>query len=135
MHRFLPAWLGILAIVMMSIAPGISRALEQAHAEQMMLMPDCESGHSSVAHHPSTADAAPADVSVEAHSHRAADGEHMACGYCLLLIHLPMLSVAAFFVFPALSAPGALSSGYVCRLFVPALPSASQPRAPPAVSR
>ncbi|WP_072025402.1 DUF2946 domain-containing protein [Dickeya undicola] len=94
-----PAWLGILAIVMIFLAPIISQSLRASHHVQISLRTH---------HH-----APSASLSVqEHHSQHSLDRsatpkrnmdemgmgmgmDHAACGYCVLLSHLPLLALSS----------------------------------------
>ncbi|WP_394804868.1 DUF2946 domain-containing protein [Dickeya solani] len=93
-QRRAPAWLGILALVMIFLAPPISQSLRASHHVQI----------SSTPHHHSPS----ASLSMpEHHSHHAMDSsampkgdrdemgmDHAACGYCVLLSYLPLLTLS-----------------------------------------
>ncbi|MCA7012788.1 DUF2946 domain-containing protein [Dickeya dadantii] len=106
-QRRTPAWLGILALVMIFLAPPVSQSLRASHHVQI----------SSPHHHPLSA-----NLSMSAHhSHHAMASsampkgdmdemgmgmgigigigigigmDHAACGYCVLLSYLPLLTLS-----------------------------------------
>ncbi|WP_228864677.1 DUF2946 domain-containing protein [Xenorhabdus sp. PB30.3] len=127
-QRRTPAWIALLAILMLFIAPVVSKTLEH-HRDGMkneachgMPMPDMQNSH-----HQS-----------DSMNHHGVDHVHMglmddiACGYCQLLINLPLLS-GSFIPFILLTLtisrapPAPRFSGPAIRLFY----GESQPRAPP----
>lgn len=140
----LPACLGIFAILMLFIAPVISRSLEHARVGQSetATMADCGMDMSAHSHHPSPEP----DGKTSAHSMTMAmqTGSHnmammmddSACGYCVLLIHVPLLDLASSPLFWS----GSLLSRappvhYIFPLFAHVIHPESQPRAPPASFR
>ncbi|MCL6404859.1 DUF2946 domain-containing protein [Dickeya dadantii] len=94
-QRRTPAWLGILALVMIFLAPPISQSLRASHHVQI----------SSPPHHPPSASLPMPDH----HSHHVMASstmpkgdmdemgmgmDHAACGYCVLLSYLPLLTLS-----------------------------------------
>lgn len=154
-HSLFPAWLGILAILMLFIAPVISKSLVAAGmphsmmpgmsmveipmssmnmssmdmssmSESDMAMPDDEMTATVEPHH-----SMPTHDMVQ--GMMSGDMSDAACGYCVLLVHLPLLHMLAL---PMLwvsntssRAPPRLAA---VRLVPTAFYSDSQPRAPPA---
>ncbi|WP_413733954.1 DUF2946 family protein [Sodalis sp. RH21] len=103
------AWLGIWALLMLFIAPVISQSLERARAGAAPggMLDGREMGHA-------VGDAVSADTMGHAMAHapfprhpdRGGSLPHsmpmsadFACGYCLLLIHLPLLDAAGVALF------------------------------------
>ncbi|MFP7606466.1 DUF2946 domain-containing protein [Serratia quinivorans] len=138
----LPACLGIFAILMLFIAPVISRSLEHARVGQSETasMADCGMDMSTHMHHPPPS--APSGkasqpgmpMGMQTGSHNMAMMmDDSACGYCVLLIHVPLLDLA----YSPLFWSGSLLSRappahYIFPLFAHLTYSESQPRAPPA---
>ena len=151
-HLHVPAWLGIVAILMLFIAPVISKSLVAEGAQHMMMsgmvmsdmdmdMPDADmadmnmSGHhaSSMEHcQKQTCKSAPQDAVKAMLSGEMSDA---ACGYCVLLVHLPMLDLQAM---PMLWWPGFSARAPARSIIQRHIPSQfytdSQPRAPPVIS-
>lgn len=140
----LPACLGIFAILMLFIAPVISRSLEHARVGQSetATMTDCGMDMSAHGHHHSpepdgTASAQSMTMAMQTGSHNMAMMmDDSACGYCVLLIHVPLLDLASSPLFWS----GSLLSRapplyYIFPLFAHVIHSESQPRAPPASFR
>lgn len=135
----LPACLGIFAILMLFIAPVISRSLEHARVGQSETasMADCGMDMSTHMHHPppSASNAkASMPMAMQTGSHNMAMMmDDSACGYCVLLIHVPLLDLA----YSPLFWSGSLLSRappahYIFPLFAHVAHSEAQPRAPPA---
>ncbi len=150
-HRHLrfPAWLGILAILMLFIAPVVSKSLVAEGAQHVMMsgmvmsnmdMPESEmagmdmSDHEASATHcqKPTCHSAPQDI---AKMMMFGDMSDAACGYCVLLVHLPMLDLQAM---PMLWSLDFASRAPPCKDIQRLIPSRfftdSQPRAPPVFS-
>ncbi|MBP2170859.1 hypothetical protein J2125_004051 [Erwinia toletana] len=133
-QRRIPALIAILAILLLFIAPEISKTLEYRR------MPDMAMGGMTMdhtpmlttppsAHHGSTADTTP----VVSSDNSLAD--YFACGYCQLLVHFPLLLwvfVALIWLILLISPPPPWHkiTFYPLSLF----PGVAQPRAPPAFS-
>ncbi|EPC4490331.1 DUF2946 domain-containing protein [Serratia liquefaciens] len=133
----LPASLGIFAILMLFIAPVISRSLEHARVGQSetVAMTDCGMDMSAHGHHPPPEPGAQSmTMTMQTGSHNMAMMmDDSACGYCVLLIHVPLLDLASSPLFWS----GSLLSRapplhYIFPLFAHVIHSESQPRAPPA---
>ena len=150
-HRHLrfPAWLGILAILMLFIAPVVSKSLVAEGAQHVMMygmvmsnmdMPESEmagmdmSDHEASATHcqKPTCHSAPQDI---AKMMMFGDMSDAACGYCVLLVHLPMLDLQAM---PMQWSLDFASRAPPCKDIQRLIPSRfftdSQPRAPPVFS-
>jgi hypothetical protein len=146
-HLHLPAWLGIVAILMLFIAPVISKALVAEGAQHMMMpgmmmsdmdMPQADmAGMNMSDHHASsmehcqkqTCKSAPQDA---VKAMLSGDMSDAACGYCVLLVHLPMLDLQAMPMqwsldFSSRAPPRAAIQRQIPSLFF----TDSQPRAPP----
>ena len=90
----LPAWLGLFAILLLFIAPVISKSLAHAHGAEMPMMMMSHHGEmampemadmAEMPHHMSSSERVrPAPV------HHMSMMDDSACGYCVLLIHLPL---------------------------------------------
>ena len=112
-----PAWLALLAMLLLFIAPVISKSLMAQHQHALMTPVSatmdahtaddvaqqhaCAADHAAHQHHTTAAlahhhVAPPPDASVNAawpkHHHMSMMDDN-ACGYCVLLIHLPLDSV------------------------------------------
>jgi hypothetical protein len=151
-----PAWLALLAISLLFIAPVISKSLMARHGySSAMMMPMSAAAHTAGNHHLAAVPSAPAEGD---HQHLpAADADttsaavwpppfphsshlkhhHMslmddsACGYCVLLIHLSLDSVQLPRLWTLLQAatpavPFALPTRIVCWI-----PIWFRPRGPP----
>ncbi|MBZ2399211.1 DUF2946 domain-containing protein [Erwinia amylovora] len=145
-QRRIPALIAILAILMLFIAPDVSTILEQRRSAEhhKTSLENLSSSLSEMAQHgmmdgmPTAADndlchsQAPSENGQ--HSDRGGGKlpEHFACGYCQLLVNLPLL-LAIFLVVIRLLL---LSARTVAPLHLPPchltfFPGLSQPRAPP----
>lgn len=147
LSRKIGSWLGLLAILMATLAPTVSQTLaaranddapahthrSTASMREMSSMDD-DSACAAPASHPD-----PVHKHTQQHTQKhtqrhaqASDGD--ACGYCNLLAHLPALPAVEAAVVVALRArehAGATRFESVRRI---AAPGFAQPRAPPAVS-
>jgi hypothetical protein len=127
---------------MLFIAPVISRSLEHARVGQSETasMADCGMDMSTHMHHPAPPAPSP-KASMPGMSMAMQTGSHnmammmddSACGYCVLLIHVPLLDLA----YAPLFWSGSLLSrappaNYIFPLFAHVAYSEAQPRAPPA---
>ncbi len=135
----LPACLGIFAILMLFIAPVISRSLEHARVGQSetAVMADCGMDMSMHSHHQPPSEPtgnAGMPMTMQTGSHNMAMMmDDSACGYCVLLIHVPLLDLA----YSPLFWSGSLLSRappahYIFPLFAHVIHTELQPRAPPA---
>lgn len=88
-RRRYTAWLGIVAILMLFIAPVISASLALSY-EQNTLSMTMADDVMDMAHH----DIQTAHVGQPTANHNDMAMEHAACGYCVLLTHLPLLNTA-----------------------------------------
>ncbi len=100
-NRRVSAWVGIAAILMLFIAPvvSVSLALSYGPNTAFITMVDCDMDMA-VVHRNSTPEAtSQADHTTETlkkvPNHGTVMMGHIACGYCLLLTHLPLLNTAA----------------------------------------
>ncbi len=152
-QRRLPAVIAILAILLLFIAPEVSKTLEHRRATgssetvlsphpQMPAMVMAERDHSMVDHSamhqtPATHHAADAAHSAH-HADSSAQGSGMsmmddiACGYCLFLLHFPLLMwiVVALIVLLQLTSrvpPRQINTLFPATFFA----GLCQPRAPP----
>ena len=114
-HSHLPAWLGLFAMLLLFIAPVISKSLEHSrgsampmmmHHSGMMMMAEIPSASGEQMddmgemshHHSMTTDAMPHNDDMQhatspakpAKFHSMSMMDDSACGYCVLLIHLPL---------------------------------------------
>ncbi|WP_274382155.1 DUF2946 domain-containing protein [Photorhabdus bodei] len=141
----LPAWLGIFAVLMLFIAPVISRSLEharigEAHSSRVV---DCHRVMSSDGDMPWNM--SHSDVSFASYVTNHHDGmqmgmhgggmsmlEDIACGYCVFLIHIPMLDLANTPLFWSTSLTSRPPPIQTVASFLPHfIFSDSLPRAPP----
>jgi len=150
-HSLFPAWLGILAILMLFIAPVVSKSLVTAGMSHSMMpgmsmaeMPMAAMDMSEMTEpdmpmsHDEMADTAAHQNSMPMHDMgmgmmMPGDMSGAACGYCVLLAHLPLLHMLALPMLWVSStssrAPPRLAA---VRLVPTAFYPDSQPRAPPA---
>jgi len=85
----LPAWLGLLAILLLFIAPVISKSLAHARgAEMPMMMMMSHHGEMAMAEMPQQMTST--ELSQPMRGHHMSMMDDSACGYCVLLIHLPL---------------------------------------------
>lgn len=148
-HLHVPAWLGIVAILMLFIAPVISKSLVAEGAQHMMMpgmmmsdmdmdMPDAEMADMALSdHHASsmehcqkqTCKSAPQDA---VKAMLSGDMSDAACGYCVLLVHLPMLDLQAMPMQWSLDFSSRAPPRAVIQRLIPSLFFTDyQPRAPP----
>ncbi|WP_240116310.1 DUF2946 domain-containing protein [Erwinia endophytica] len=147
-QRRLPALIALMAILMLFIAPEVSKTLEHrqvraAYETSSAVMGEMDMGMMPMDHgmkHPVTS-ASPDEMTGHAgnpvaHGKRSDEGimDDFACGYCQLLVHSPLLAwvLAALILLLFLItrvAPSLLSPAPPMTFF----PGISQPRAPPAV--
>ncbi|CAI0814860.1 DUF2946 domain-containing protein [Serratia ficaria] len=125
-----PAWLGIFAILMLFIAPVVSRSLEHARvgSAETTVMADC--GMEMPMHHQPV----PPQAHAGAGSHTMAMMmDDSACGYCVLLIHAPLLDLSGAPLFWSGSLTSRPPPIYaIFPLFAHVIHTELQPRAPPA---
>ena len=97
------AWLGMFAILMLFIAPVVSRSLEHARAgsAETTVMADCGMAMPKPMHHdihsPPAAPEKAASPMMQhggGHHNMAMMMDDSACGYCVLLLHAPLLDVS-----------------------------------------
>jgi len=148
-HRRLhfPAWLGMVAILMLFIAPVVSKSLVAEGAQHVMMpgmmmsdmdMPDSEMADMEMSEHPassmehcqkSACKSAPQDA---VKALLSGDMSDAACGYCVLLVHLPMLDLQAMPMLWSLDFSSRAPPRAVIQRLIPSLFfTDSQPRAPP----
>ncbi|MDN0123716.1 DUF2946 domain-containing protein [Yersinia aleksiciae] len=133
------AWLGIAAILMLFIAPvvSVSLALSYERNTSAMTMTMADGAMDMASHHGSGPDVRHDAKTTDADEHGGRhDGmmmNHAACGYCVLLTHLPLLNtpfkadVRSALLLAELSPPL-----FIYTLVIKGRYSESQPRAPPA---
>jgi len=145
-HLHFPAWLGIAAILMLFIAPVVSKSLVTEGVLHSM-MPGMTMPRMDMSVMDMSADEMPAPHSTEkgahAGSHHATPSHNMgsmmpgemsdaACGYCVLLVHLPLLHMLVLALLWSADIPGDVAPSSVAAHFVPSVfYSDAQPRAPP----
>ncbi|MFD3248903.1 DUF2946 domain-containing protein [Rahnella aquatilis] len=149
-HLHFPAWLGMVAILMLFIAPVISKSRVAEGAQHMMMpgmmmsdmdMPDADMAGMDMAEHvassgehcqTSACQSAPQDAVKVLLSGDMSDA---ACGYCVLLVHLPMLDLQAIPMLWSLDFSSRAPPRAVIQRLIPSLFfTDSQPRAPPVFS-
>jgi len=142
-QRSTPAVIAILAILMLFLAPEVSKNLAQWQAD----VPETHLMHNTVAHEMATNHnhSSPTENPPGHHAHHGENGGHhlmgstsmagdFACGYCELLIHCPLI----FWLFTPLiwlllvssRAPPIL---HYCLSPIPYFAGCAQPRAPPVI--
>ncbi|TYL43564.1 DUF2946 domain-containing protein [Dickeya sp. ws52] len=84
-----PAWLGILAFAMIFLAPPVSQSLRNSHHVQMASHHSLSAMASMPAHHNHHA---PPAIPTGGMGDMGMD--HAACGYCVLLSYLPLLTLS-----------------------------------------
>lgn len=147
-HRHLrfPAWLGIAAILMLFIAPVVSKSLMPEGVLHSM-MPGMSMPGMDMSAMDMSADAMPAPQSTgkgaHAGSHHVMPSHDMglmmpgemsdaACGYCVLLVHLPLLHMLMLALLWSADIRDDVAPSFVATHFVPPVfYSDAQPRAPP----
>lgn len=100
-----PAWLAILALLAIFLAPPISQFLRAHHHVQAQPCPSNDvtlslpdsvntlSGHGQHPHHHTLP--MPSSASMMGHDHMGEMGmDHAACGYCVLFTYLPVLVIS-----------------------------------------
>ncbi|QIZ50761.1 DUF2946 domain-containing protein [Dickeya zeae] len=98
-QRRLPAWLGILALVMIFLAPPISQSLRNSHLVQtpspalLSAMAPMSGHHEHHSMHTPAAYPAHSPITPMSHGETGME-DHAACGYCVLLSHLPLLALS-----------------------------------------
>ncbi|WP_047608447.1 DUF2946 domain-containing protein [Rahnella aquatilis] len=149
-HLHFPAWLGMVAILMLFIAPVISKSLVAEGTQHMMMpgmmmsdmdMPDADMAGMDMAEHvassgehcqTSACQSAPQDAVKVLLSGDMSDA---ACGYCVLLVHLPMLDLQAIPMLWSLDFSSRAPPRTVMERLIPSLIfTDAQPRAPPVFS-
>jgi|SRR5471030_847953 len=138
-HSLFPAWLGIMAILMLFIAPVVSKSLV-AEGMSHSMMP----GMSMSGMDMSSMDMSHGEMlSGSAHHHVMPDHDiglgmlpgdmsDSACGYCVLLVHLPLLHLLALPMLWVSHVSSRAPPHVVAVHLVPAtFYSDAQPRAPP----
>ena len=148
-HLHFPAWLGMVAILMLFIAPVISKSLVAEGARHRMMpgmmmsdmdmnMPDAEMADMNMSgHHPSpveqcqkqTCKSAPQDT---VNALLSGDMSDAACGYCVLLVQLPVLGLQGLPMLWSLDFSSRAPPRVAIQRLIPSLFfTDSQPRAPP----
>lgn len=86
-NRCYSAWLGIAAMLMLFIAPVVSTSLTLSYNQNVIsiMATDCAT---EIAHH----DTHSANTTQHGTTHHDVMVGHAACGYCVLLTHLPLLN-------------------------------------------
>lgn len=133
------AWLGIAAILMLFIAPVVSVSLalsDEKNTPAIMMMADDTMAMAS--HHASGPEAhqgeKTANSAEHGNHHDSMMMDHAACGYCVLLTHLPLLNTAfKADIRSALLLAELSPSLFIYPQVIKDHYSESQPRAPPTV--
>ncbi|KOC88065.1 DUF2946 domain-containing protein [Winslowiella iniecta] len=84
----LPAWLGLFAILLLFVAPVISKSLAHARGAEMPMMMMSHHGEMAMAEMPHQMTSS--ELSPPTRVHHMSMMDDNACGYCVLLIHLPL---------------------------------------------
>ncbi|MGP2467691.1 DUF2946 domain-containing protein [Yersinia sp. 2540 StPb PI] len=140
-RRRFSAWLGIAAILMLFIAPVVSVSLALSYEQKTISTMSVSAAKANcamdMAHH---ADPQQSQTTAQ-HSNTAQAGgghdgmmmDHAACGYCVLLTHLPLLNTAfKADIRSALLLAEIPAPSFIYWLIIQDTYSESQPRAPPA---
>nr|WP_229655774.1 DUF2946 domain-containing protein [Pantoea sp. 201603H] len=146
--RRLPALVGVWAILMLFVAPGVSKALEYWHlsgkgeatSHTMAAMGHMDRDTMAVSHHVMQTEHSASDRTLRnggSNGHTAMPGtmsimDDFACGYCQLLVHFPLLAwvfipLIWLIRFSSPSPPSQIIPAYPVTFFAGIL----QPRAPP----
>jgi hypothetical protein len=154
-HSLIPAWLGILAILMLFIAPVVSKSLVTAGMPHSMMpgvsmaempMASMDMSEMSESDMPMSHDDMTDTADMTTHHQNAmpmhdmgqgmmmpGDMSGAACGYCVLLGHLPLLHMLALpMLWVSTTSSRAPPRLAAVRLVPTAFYPDSQPRAPPA---
>lgn len=119
-RQCLSASIAILAVLLLFIAPVVSKSLAEHH--DAMAMSGMSADMPMMDHH--------SDMAMADHSMMMDDG--VACGYCDLLVHVPlMLWVFVPFIWLMCLTSRAPPPRHVSRLALPRLNGIYRPRAPP----
>ncbi len=98
-HRTTAAWLGIVALLLLFVAPVISTSLADTHARttampgMVMAMDSPSMGHEAMGHEAMDHGAMAAGEMPMSHP-AGMMPDQAACGYCVLLAHAPLLEMA-----------------------------------------
>jgi hypothetical protein len=124
----LTACVAIVAVLLLFVAPIVSKTLMERQS-QMMAMPQHSMMDHSMSHH----DMMMADMSMPGMSHHMMDDGEFACGYCDLLVHVPLLLwVFIPFIWLIMVISRAPPLPQVAAPIVRRFSSIHRPRAPPA---
>ena len=123
LYRKIGSWLGLLAILMATLAPTVSQTLAATRADHSMMEAHCSMP--SMQHH--------AGDDSQSHSGSGlSDGQ--ACGYCGLLAHMPVIpAMPATFAVTVRAVQHTVATRFESVRLVEPL-TAAQPRAPPVLS-
>lgn len=118
----LAAWLGLLAILLLFVAPAISKSLVNSRSGDSMMM-----------HHAMGMEMAdmPAMDPTMPDPHPLLMMDDSACGYCVLLAHLPLDQMPLPLLWSALKAAAPPPAPLMPSLTPRAIPRYFHPRAPP----
>ena len=120
--RKIGSWLGLLAILMSTLAPTVSQALAASGRLDQALATYC------------SADPEHSLVAGDGKSSHSSTFQWQACAYCGMLAHVPVLPGTATVFAAALSVARASVVATHVTAHVPSLYTAAQPRAPPVLS-
>ncbi|KAJ9430679.1 MULTISPECIES: DUF2946 domain-containing protein [Pantoea] len=130
-HHFrqrLTACVAIVAVLLLFVAPIVSKTLMERQS-QLLAMPQHSMMDSSMSHH----EMMMADMSMPGMSHHMMDDGEFACGYCDLLVHVPLLMwVFIPFIWLIMVISRAPPLPRVVAPIVRRFSSIHRPRAPPA---
>ncbi|WP_049633238.1 DUF2946 domain-containing protein [Yersinia aldovae] len=124
------AWLGIAAILMLFIAPVVSSSLALSYDQNTAAMSEADCATEMAHHDNQTAQ------TTHTGQHEATHNDmmmgHAACGYCVLLIHLPLLNTAfKADIRTVLLLAEVSPSSFIYSKIIDDTYSENQPRAPP----
>ncbi|MEE3650247.1 MULTISPECIES: DUF2946 domain-containing protein [unclassified Brenneria] len=131
-RRGFPAWLGIFAILTLSIAPVISQTLAYGNdgTEQALNTSPISAEHHHAGHTPSGSHASHPQHSSSPQP--ASMTDHAACGYCVLLAHTPVLAAVDSIIIVLKPSISNIQAVTFVSLSIPIARFASPvPRAPP----
>lgn len=124
----LTACIAIVAVLLLFVAPIVSKSLMERQ-RQIMTMPQHSMMDNSMSHHQMMM----ADMSMPGMNHHMMDDGEFACGYCDLLVHVPLLLwVFIPFIWLIMVISRAPPLPVVVAPIVRRFSSLHRPRAPPA---
>ena len=136
-HSLLAAWLGLLAVMLLFVAPVISKSLAVSPAWHSMMMPgmamheEMAMGSAGAEHrHDAAADQSAMPVYGKHHPPLSMMDDS-ACGYCVLLAHLPLDLARLPPLWSALQAARLPAPPLLSPVIARIVPRYFHPRAPP----